>query len=103
MKDALPEVERQADAAVLEAKIEAVWLWADSVADGVLERAELDRLAAAIDSRGRVAFVAIYSGLFVNVPRDEVVVYVTDTHRGAALIREREHGTIELAFYGDST
>lgn len=74
--------------------------------------AELDRLAAAIDSRGRGAFVAIYSGLFVNVPRDEVVVYVTDTHRGAALIREAEravhpvHGeraTLRRAPYSKAT
>ena len=38
------------EAAVLEAKINAVWGWADAVADGTLGRDELQRLADALGS-----------------------------------------------------
>eukprot|EP01045_Picozoa_sp_COSAG04_P004428 COSAG04_NODE_192_length_20873_cov_26.172957_4_plen_631_part_00 len=48
MKDAPAEAERKADAAVLEAKIEAVWRWADSVGDGALNRIALERLSGKV-------------------------------------------------------
>eukprot|EP01045_Picozoa_sp_COSAG04_P004117 COSAG04_NODE_175_length_21521_cov_167.404071_9_plen_1287_part_00 len=42
---AMPELKEQADATVLDAKIAAVWRWADAVEDGNLGATELQRLA----------------------------------------------------------
>eukprot|EP01045_Picozoa_sp_COSAG04_P004436 COSAG04_NODE_192_length_20873_cov_26.172957_12_plen_1541_part_00 len=55
MRDALAMPRRQADTAVMEAKIEAVWRWADNNADGTLNRTELDHLAAQVGSEEATA------------------------------------------------
>eukprot|EP01045_Picozoa_sp_COSAG04_P010975 COSAG04_NODE_691_length_11104_cov_6.949841_11_plen_272_part_00 len=57
------------EAAVLEAKFDAVWGWADAVADGTLARDELERLADAVyavDTKNKLEKVCASLGLMLS-------------------------------------
>ena len=81
----------KADAAVLEAKIAAVWRWADTVADGEIGRTELIRLG---DRAGKYK-VTVAAGLCAPIrgPRGEPLDIRHYRHprarQGAAIQRRR--------------
>ena len=78
-------VDQAFEAAVRQRKIDAVWRWADTVADGTLQKEELERLGDASDSSPDFNRVCSYLGV---QPAEDVAV--TKAEFAAARYHERQ-------------
>eukprot|EP01045_Picozoa_sp_COSAG04_P005468 COSAG04_NODE_254_length_18809_cov_8.025869_26_plen_564_part_00 len=108
----VPRLKEKADAALLEAKIAAVWRWADTVADGELNATELRRLADRVYSnhqpgwRGSSSSEKRFQDVCgaLGLPQLETSAAVLGGRIGAVIqVRWEDEGKIQVQWDDDGT